>query len=95
MLARRGEKCGLGLRYTRAGVCPSRIPRFLLGGALLLAGLAVTACGPPGLSPPERIVLIVVDTLRSDHISVYGSEVQTPNIDALAARGQVFENLLA
>jgi arylsulfatase A-like enzyme len=50
------------------------------------------ACGP---SPPERIVLIVVDTLRSDHISVYGSEVQTPNIDALAARGQVFENLLA
>jgi arylsulfatase A-like enzyme len=40
-------------------------------------------------------VLILVDTLRIDHLSVYGSEVQTPNIDALAARGQVFENLLA
>jgi arylsulfatase A-like enzyme len=53
------------------------------------------ACGTPGPSPPERIVLIVVDTLRSDHLSVYGSEVPTPNIDALAARGQVFENLLA
>jgi arylsulfatase A-like enzyme len=53
------------------------------------------ACGLPGPSSPERIVLIVVDTLRSDHLSVYGSEIQTPNIDALAARGQVFENLLA
>jgi arylsulfatase A-like enzyme len=53
------------------------------------------ACGVLGPSPPERIVLILVDTLRSDHLSVYGSEVQTPNIDALAARGQVFENLLA
>ncbi len=53
------------------------------------------ACGPAGPSRPERILLIVVDTLRSDHLSVYGSEVQTPNIDALAARGQVFENLLA
>ena len=40
-------------------------------------------------------MLIVVDTLRSDHLSVYGSEVQTPNIDALAARGQVFENVFA
>ncbi|MBW1685097.1 MAG: sulfatase [Deltaproteobacteria bacterium] len=69
--------------------------RCLQRSALLLAGLAVTACGPPGPSPPERIVLIVVDTLRRDHLSVYGSEVETPNIDALAARGQVFENLIA
>jgi len=76
-------------------VCQSRILRSSLRSALLLAGLAVTACGTPGPPRPEHILLIVVDTLRSDHLSVYGSEVQTPNIDALAARGQVFENLFA
>ena len=40
-------------------------------------------------SPPESIVLIVIDTLRWDHLSCYGSEVSTPNIHALAARGEV------
>jgi arylsulfatase A-like enzyme len=39
---------------------------------------------------PERIVLIVIDTLRRDHLSCYGSDTPTPNIDALAARGQLF-----
>jgi arylsulfatase A-like enzyme len=48
-------------------------------------------------SSPERIILIVVDTLRRDHVSVYASklapsEVETPNIDRLAAGGQIFQN---
>ena len=34
---------------------------------------------------PRNIVLIVVDTLRPDHLGCYGNElVRTPNIDALA-----------
>jgi arylsulfatase A-like enzyme len=41
------------------------------------------------------VVLIVVDTLRRDHLSVYGGKVATPNLDALAARGQAFENAVA
>jgi arylsulfatase A-like enzyme/4-amino-4-deoxy-L-arabinose transferase-like glycosyltransferase len=45
-----------------------------------------------GSSPPARIILIVVDTLRRDHVSAYGSRVQTPNIDRLAERGQVFRS---
>jgi arylsulfatase A-like enzyme len=40
-------------------------------------------------------VLIVVDTLRRDFVSAYGSEHPTPEIDAIAARGQVFERYLA
>jgi arylsulfatase A-like enzyme len=40
-------------------------------------------------------VLVVVDTLRSDHLSVYGGRVATPHVAALAARGQVFENAFA
>jgi arylsulfatase A-like enzyme len=44
---------------------------------------------------PERIVFVVVDTLRRDHVSAYDSKVETPNMAALAARGQVFENAVA
>lgn len=40
-------------------------------------------------------MLIVVDTLRRDFLSVYGATVETPNVDALAARGQVFDNYFA
>lgn len=39
---------------------------------------------------PSRVVLIVVDTLRSDYLSPYGSTLATPNVKRLAARGQVF-----
>jgi arylsulfatase A-like enzyme len=35
---------------------------------------------------------VVIDTLRRDHVSAYGAKVPTPNLDALAARGQLFEN---
>ena len=38
------------------------------------------------------IVLISIDTLRADHLPVYGyRDVRTPAIDALAADGVVFE----
>ncbi len=39
------------------------------------------------------IVLIVIDTLRKDHLGCYGYERQTsPHIDALAERSLVYEN---
>ncbi len=65
--------------------------------ALLCAGVA--ACGSGDRSaqtaPSERVVLIVIDTLRRDFLSSYGSKVATPNIDALAARGQRFSDYTA
>jgi arylsulfatase A-like enzyme len=67
--------------------------------AVCIAALALaTACdapAPPPAGPPQRIVLIVIDTLRRDHLSAYGSAVETPEIDALAARGQLYTNVLA
>ncbi len=75
-----------------------------LGWALLFA-LALAGCrgagDPEGRSdasalpepvipPPERIVLVVVDTLRRDHVGAYGAPRPTPHLDALAARGQRF-----
>jgi arylsulfatase A-like enzyme len=60
-------------------------------GTVLLAALALllSACGD---ARPRGAILIVVDTLRADHLGVYGYEQPTsPEIDAWAARGVVFE----
>lgn len=47
-------------------------------------------------SPYPDVILITVDTLRADHLGVYGSvAVRTPNVDRLAAEGLVFENAIA
>lgn len=82
----RARTLGRARTYVRAG--PHSAP-LLLGAAL-----AVFACELPP-PPTHNIVLIVVDTLRRDHLSVYGGSTSTPNIDALAARGQVFSHFLA
>ena len=60
---------------------------------LAICLLVVTAgCTAPP-SEPEGIVLIVVDTLRADHMGLYGYErATTPRLDALAATGSVFEH---
>ena len=46
--------------------------------------------------PARVIVLIVIDTLRADHVGAYGSILElTPNLDRLANRSFVFENAIA
>lgn len=46
----------------------------------------------PGSAPPNFVV-IVADQLRADAVGAFGSSVaETPNIDALAARGTKFTN---
>ena len=57
--------------------------------------LALLECGPRSPAPPKRLILIVIDTLRRDHLGVYGAPAATPNIDALAARGQHFTNVVS
>lgn len=46
-------------------------------------------------SEPANLILITVDTLRADHVSVYNpdSPVPTPNIDRLAQEGVQFANV--
>ncbi|MGE5644247.1 MAG: sulfatase-like hydrolase/transferase [Acidobacteriota bacterium] len=45
---------------------------------------------------PFNVVLVTIDTLRADRLGCYGNaNVATPNLDALARRGVVFENGLA
>jgi len=63
---------------------------------VLCLGAAVSCGGGQrGGAPPERpnVVLIVVDTLRADHLSSFGySRPTTPNLDRLAAESVVFRN---
>ena len=43
-----------------------------------------------------NIILITIDTLRSDHLSCYGYERKTsPNIDKIADNGIIFEKAIA
>lgn len=72
------------VRRITATVCASIL-------ALLLSCSADTA-------PQEKpnIVLIMIDTLRADHVGAYGSELNlTPRIDALAEHSIVFEQTTA
>jgi arylsulfatase len=49
----------------------------------------------PSAAVPRNLILIVVDTLRSDHLGAYGGPVATPFIDSLAASGVLFERSYA
>jgi len=56
--------------------------------ALALLGLLLAACSPP----PRNVVLVLVDTLRADHVGAYGyGRPTTPSFDAFAAQGILFE----
>ena len=61
--------------------------------ALLLAACKPGGCQARRKEGVQRIVLISIDTLRADHLGAYGHRRETsPNLDALAARGAVFED---
>src|SRR5687767_14586332 len=60
-------------------------------GLLTVAAITVNVLLRRSLGPPS-IVLITVDTLRADRLGAYGrSPSITPHLDALAARGVVFD----
>ena len=61
------------------------------GGSWIQERLAVARL-PVATASTPNVLLIVVDTLRSDHLSSYGYGRRTsPAIDALAAQGVLFE----
>jgi arylsulfatase A-like enzyme len=63
--------------------------------ALVLAAFGMCACGRTAERPPD-IVLLTIDTLRADHLGLYGySRPTSPNLDRWFANELVFENAYA
>jgi len=63
-----------------------------LGYNMTKPGSAPPAGGGEGNRPPN-IILITLDTLRADHLGIYGYDKKTtPNIDGFARDSIVFEN---
>lgn len=62
----------------------------------LALGLILASGGCKKSYPPPNIVLIIVDTLRADKLGCYGFEKEiSPEIDAMARDGVLFENVIA
>jgi arylsulfatase A-like enzyme/Flp pilus assembly protein TadD len=65
---------------------------FRLLSLLCTAGLVFSSPLQAAVRPQSNVVFITIDTLRADHLGCYGyKQIQTPNIDALAAQGARFE----
>ncbi len=79
---------------------------LVIGGAVLLAAAAAALyvfvlAGPPSLARLRggrdfNVIVITLDTTRADRLPCYGRrDLETPTIDAFAARGVRFENCFA
>jgi len=74
---------------------PARNHPGLVGA---LCSLLLVSCSDASKPVPERppVILIVIDTLRADHLGMYGYQRPTsPQLDTWAASGRVFENAQA
>ena len=62
---------------------------------VLLSCLLLTACAETGEGVPQHnVILMMVDTLRADHLSSYGySRTTSPNLDAFAAANLRFADV--
>lgn len=75
---------------------PSRLLRAFPLVVLLAAAGWMLGCDPPRADGPPDVLLITLDTLRADYVHAYGfPQAITPNIDALAERGALFETAIA
>ncbi|MBP1612356.1 MAG: sulfatase [Acidobacteria bacterium] len=73
-----------------------------LGAVLLATGVGAASVrvhpdrGEIPRGAPRAVLLVTIDTLRADHLGVYGYPRETsPQIDALAREGTVFERAYA
>jgi arylsulfatase A-like enzyme len=62
----------------------------------VLCAFVLATCSTPEPERPEHVLLVVIDTLRADHLSIFGYPRPTsPTIDALAREGVLFKRALS
>lgn len=89
----------LAVPLAAAGRWAFRSKRRAFAVAVIVAGWGVHEGRLDGLLPAQKerpnVLLIVIDSLRSDHLSIngYGRDT-TPVIDSLAERGAIFEKVI-
>ena len=63
-----------------------------LAAVALILTVSGSGCGRPRIDPVNSVILVIVDTLRADHLGLYGySRPTSPHLDAWASEGVVFE----
>ena len=65
---------------------------------LISLSVLIQGCGEPvsAVALPQRVILISIDTLRADHLSLYGYPRRTsPLLDAFAEQAVVFDDVSA
>ena len=71
-----------------------RALRFRVAMSALWLASQGLGCGTP--EPPPHVVLVVIDTLRADHLNSYGYDLPTSRkLERLAARGLMFRSAYA
>jgi arylsulfatase A-like enzyme len=76
-------------------------PSLSIRAAFFVVLACVGSCGSdepqglPGAGTPPNVLLLVVDTLRADHLEAYGAARAVPGIDRLAREGVTVEGLRA
>lgn len=65
--------------------------RWISLALVAAAWLGLTACGPD--APPRNLVFVTMDTVRADHLSLYGyGRPTSPVLEELGAHAAVFTN---
>jgi len=69
------------------------LPVLLALIVFIIAALAYLGVGSHDRRASPNVILVVVDTLRADHLGLYGYDRPTsPGLDAWAASGRVYDN---
>jgi arylsulfatase A-like enzyme len=96
-----GLSVGLGIwllpRRRRAWLVPAGVAVLVLGAVGATGGIGGRTPGPDrhdggATDDAPNVVVVLIDTLRADHLGAYGYDRPTsPNIDRFAAEGTLFE----
>jgi arylsulfatase A-like enzyme len=90
------RRAARALAATSPATTTWQTPRTLMLLAIVVAAMTAGACGGEQVEPPRNLIIITVDTLRADHMSLYGYPRRTtPSIDAFAERAVTFDRAIA